>query len=155
MYGQTQRLLLFPHWFGSLAVNARAIIEISINSHQISAVCQTKLIKFNTHIWSMLWHVFHRFYRCLMHHSTQNCYVNTALNMGTPKYMYIGYGMLVQYQIVVFSYINYVYTVCHVDHYIKVHQVQIKFWLIMANSASDHSFRHPLSVLVMTYSLTA
>ena len=34
-----------------------------------------------------------------------------------------------------------VYTVCHVDHYVKVHQVQIKFWLITANSASDHSFR--------------
>ena len=38
--------------------------------------------------------------------------------------------------------------------YIKVHQVQIKFWLITANSASDHSFRHPPFVLVMTYSLT-
>ena len=38
MYGKTQKLLLFPHWFGSLAVNARAIIEISINSHQKSAV---------------------------------------------------------------------------------------------------------------------
>ena len=34
-----------------------------------------------------------------------------------------------------------IYTVCHIDHYVKVHQVQIKFWLIMANSASDHSFR--------------
>ena len=45
----------------------------------------------------------------------------------------------------------YVYTVCHVDHYIKVHQVQIKFWLIMANSASDHSLRHLPFVLVMTY----
>ena len=67
----------------------------------------------------MLWHVFHRFYRCLIHHSTQICYVNTVLNMGTPNYMYIGYGMLVQYQIVIFSYINYVYTVCHIDHYIK------------------------------------
>ena len=50
--------------------------------------------------------------------------------------------------------INSVYTVCHVDHYVKVHQVQIKFWLITANSASDHSFRHSPSVLVMTYSLT-
>ena len=38
MYGQTQKLLLFPHWFGSLAVNARAFIEISIISHQKSAV---------------------------------------------------------------------------------------------------------------------
>ena len=38
MYGQTQKLLLFPHWFGSLAINARAIIEISIISHQLSAV---------------------------------------------------------------------------------------------------------------------
>ena len=79
---KTQGLLLFLHWFGSLAANARAIIEILINSHQISAVCQTKLIKSNTHIWSMLWHVSHRFYRCLMHHSTQNCYVNTALKYG-------------------------------------------------------------------------
>ena len=51
--------------------------------------------------------------------------------------------------------INSVYTVCHVDHYIKVHQVHINFWLITANSASDHSFRHLPSVLVMTYSLTA
>ena len=70
--------------------------------------------------------------------------------------MYIGYGMLVQYQMVIIFmfYTNYGYTVCHVDHYIKVHQVQIKFWLIMANSASDHSFGHLLSVLVMTYSLT-
>ena len=74
--------------------------------------------------------------------------------MGTANYMHIGYGMLVQYQIVIF-FINNVYTVCHIDHYVKVHQVQIKFWLITANSASDHSFRHPPFVLVMTYSLTA
>ena len=53
------------------------------------------------------------------------------------------------------SYINTIYTVCHIDHYIKVHQVQIKFWLITANSASDHSFRHLLFILVMTYSLIA
>ena len=55
------------------------------------------------------------------------------------------------------SYINThgIYIVCHVDHYVKVHQVQIKFWLIMANSASDHSFRHLPFILVMTYSLTA
>ena len=75
--------------------------------------------------------------------------------MGTPNYMYIGYGMLVQYQIVILSCIIIVYTVCHVDHYVKVHQVQIKFWLFIANSVSDHSFRHPPSILVMTYSLTA
>ena len=72
--------------------------------------------------------------------------------------MYIGYGMLVQYQIVSFfmSYINThsVYIVCHIDLYVKVHLVQIKFQLIMANSASDHSFRHLPFVLVMTYSLT-
>ena len=74
--------------------------------------------------------------------------------MGTANYMYIRYGMLVQYQIVIFFYINSIYTVCHIDHYVKVHQVHIKFWLIMANSASDHSFRHPPFVLVMTYSLT-
>ena len=37
--------------------------------------------------------------------------------------------------------IHSVYIVCHVDLYIKVHQVQIKFWLIMANSASDHFFQ--------------
>ena len=30
--------ILFPHWFGTLAVNARAIIEILIISHQLSAV---------------------------------------------------------------------------------------------------------------------
>ena len=54
-----------------------------------------------------------------------------------------------------FFYIISVYAVCHVDHYVEVHQVQIKFWLITANSASDHSFRHPPSVLVMTYRLTA
>ena len=55
------------------------------------------------------------------------------------------------------SYINThsVYTMCHVDQYVKVHQVQIKFWLIMANSASDHSFRHPPFILVMTYCLIA
>ena len=74
--------------------------------------------------------------------------------MGTPNYIYIGYGMLVQYQIVIFSCIISIYTVCHIDHYVKVHQVQVKFWLIMANSASGHSFRHLPSVLVMTYSLT-
>ena len=51
--------------------------------------------------------------------------------------------------------IHSIYTVCHIDLYVKVHQVQIKFWLIMANSASDHSFRHLLFILVMTYSLTA
>ena len=62
--------------------------------------------------------------------------------------------MLVQYQSVIFfSCIISIYTVCHIDHYVKVHQVQIQFWLIMANSASDHSFRHLPSVLVMTYSL--
>ena len=54
------------------------------------------------------------------------------------------------------SYINSIYAVCHIDHYVKVHkvhQVQIKFWLITANSASDHSFRHLPFVLVMTYHL--
>ena len=53
-----------------------------------------------------------------------------------------------------FLYIISIYTVCHIDHYVKVYQVQIKFWLIMANSASGHSFRHLPSVLVMTCSLT-
>ena len=62
--------------------------------------------------------------------------------MGTPNYIYIGYGMVFQYQIVIFFYTISIYTVCHVDHYVKVHQVQIKFWLIMANGASGHSFRH-------------
>ena len=38
MYGQTQKLLLFPQGFGLLAVNARAIIEISIISHQQSVI---------------------------------------------------------------------------------------------------------------------
>ena len=57
-------------------------------------------------------------------------------------------------KIVILFYIISIYTVCHIDHYVKVHQVQIKFWLIMANSASGHSFRHPLCVLVMTCSLT-
>ena len=38
MYGQTQKFLLFPHWFSILAVNARAISEISLNFHQISAI---------------------------------------------------------------------------------------------------------------------
>ena len=32
------KYILFPHWFGSLAVNTGAIIEISIISHQLSAV---------------------------------------------------------------------------------------------------------------------
>ena len=73
--------------------------------------------------------------------------------MGTPKYIYIGYGIWFNTKLS-FSFFS-IYTVCHVDHYVKVHQVQRKFWLIMANSASDHSFRHPPSVLVMTYSLTA
>ena len=63
-------------------------------------------------------------------------------------------GMVFQYQIVIFFCIISVYTVYHVDHYVKVHQVQIKFWLIMASSASGHSFRHLLCILVMTYSLT-
>ena len=54
-----------------------------------------------------------------------------------------------------FFFMFYIYTVCHVDHYIKVHQVQIKFWLITANSASDHSFRHLPSILVMTCCLSA
>ena len=37
-YIQIQKPILPPHWFGSLAVNAREIIEISIISHQLSAV---------------------------------------------------------------------------------------------------------------------
>ena len=74
--------------------------------------------------------------------------------MGTPNYIYIGYGMVFQYQIVIFFYIISVYTVCHVDRYVKVHQVQIKIWLIMANCASGHSFRHLPCILVMTCSLT-
>ena len=37
-YSQIQKPILSPHWFGSLAVNARAIIEILIVSHQLSAV---------------------------------------------------------------------------------------------------------------------
>ena len=92
IYCQTQKLLLFPHWFDTLAVNARAISEILLNSHHylpFVPYCQTKFIQFNTHIWSTPWHVFHRFYRCLIHHSTQNCYVNTTINtvtnMGTTQ----------------------------------------------------------------------
>ena len=47
--------------------------------------------------------------------------------MGTSNYIYIGYGMVFQYQIVIFPFYNIsVYTACHVDHYVKVHQVQIK-----------------------------
>ena len=62
--------------------------------------------------------------------------------------------MVFQYQIVIFFCVISVYTVCHVDHYVKVHQVQKKFfWLITANSASGHSFKYPPCVLVMTYSL--
>ena len=38
MYGPTQKFILFPHWFGSLAVNAGATIKILIISHQLSAV---------------------------------------------------------------------------------------------------------------------
>ena len=103
----------------------------------------------------MLWHEPHRFYRCLTHRFTQNSPYKYNLIMGTPNYICIGYGMVFQYQKLSFSLcIISVYTVCHVDHYVKVHQVQIKFWLIMANSASDHSFRHPPCVLVMTCSLT-
>ena len=75
--------------------------------------------------------------------------------MGTLNHIYIGYGMVFQYQIVIFFCVISIYTVCHVDHYVKVHQVQIKFWLITANSASGHSFRHLPCVLVMTYSLPA
>ena len=37
-YIQIQKLILSPHWFGLLAVNAGAIIEISIISHQLSAI---------------------------------------------------------------------------------------------------------------------
>ena len=72
--------------------------------------------------------------------------------------MYIGYGMLVQYQIVIFAGLTLLsiafYTVCHVDLYVKVHQVQIKFgssWqivLVIILSGICHSF------LVMAYSLT-
>ena len=72
-----------------------------------------------------------------------------------PQLHMVWYGIVFQYQIVIFFYFINVYTVCHVDHHVKVHQVPIKFWLIMAISASGHSFRHPLYVLVMTYSLTA
>ena len=64
--------------------------------------CQTKCIKFNTHIWSMLWHVPHRFYRCLTHRVTQNLPYKYNLNMGTPNHIYIGYSMVFQYQIVIF-----------------------------------------------------
>ena len=37
VYSNTKNLL-FHHWFGSLAVNTGEIIEISIISHQLSAV---------------------------------------------------------------------------------------------------------------------
>ena len=37
-YIQIQKPILFHHWFGLLAVNAREIIEILIISHQFSAV---------------------------------------------------------------------------------------------------------------------
>ena len=37
--------------------------------------------------------------------------------------------------------------------YTKVHEVHIKFWLIMAHSASGHSFSICHSLMVMTYSL--
>ena len=72
--------------------------------------------------------------------------------------MYIRYGYVGSVPNCHFSFyvffINSIYTVCHVRPLHQGHQVQIKFWLIMANSAGDHLFRHLPSVLVMTYSLT-
>ena len=76
-----------------------------------------------------------------------NCYVNTAIKMGTTQlHVYRAWYVGFSTTIVIFFVLIGFYTVCHVDHYVKVHPVQIKFWLIMANSASDHSFRHPPSV---------
>ena len=94
----------------------------------------------------MLWYVPHRLYRCLTHHFTPNFPYKYNLIMGTPNYIYIRYGMVFQYQIVIFFYIISVYTVCHVDHHFKVHQVQKNFassWqivLVVIHSGICHAF---------------
>ena len=46
MYGQTRNFYYFPHWFGTLAVNARAFSKISLIPHQKSAICLNCQIKF-------------------------------------------------------------------------------------------------------------
>ena len=80
------KVILFHHWFGSLAVNAGAIIEISIISHQLSAVwfiwakqVNKKLIPiYGLHI-SM--------YSIGVQYTILNinCYINIVINMGTTQ----------------------------------------------------------------------
>ena len=57
----------------------------------------------------MLWQVH---YRYLTHHFTPNLPYKYNLIMGTPNYIYIGYGMVFQYQIVIFSFILLAFTLC-------------------------------------------
>ena len=81
------------------------------------------------------------------------CYVNTIYKYGyCPGHMYIGYGMLVQYQIVIFlcPYINThsVYIVCHIESHsmLKFTKFKVNFgssWhivLLVILSGICHSF---------------
>ena len=60
----------------------------------------------------MLWHVPHRFYRCLTHNFTQNLPYKYNLNMGTPNYIYIGYGMLISLPNYHFSFVLLAISLC-------------------------------------------
>ena len=107
MYGQIRSFYCFPHWFGVLAVTARAFSKISLISHQKSTIClncQNKFINlihchtvYTLAITIWVSQVSNTPFLCKM-----LCKYNYKYGY-CPGCMYIGYGILVQYQIVIFS----------------------------------------------------
>ena len=96
VYSNTKSIL-FHHWFGFVGCksrgNYRNFDNVPPNFHRLAKSNQVS--KFNTHIWSTLWHEPYRFYRCLTHHFTQNLPYKYNLIMGTPNHIYtwVWYGI--------------------------------------------------------------
>ena len=101
------KFLLFPNCFGVLAVTARAFSKISLISHQnllFVKNCQNQFISLIHHhivyalaITTWVSQVSITLFLCKM-----LCKYNYKYGY-FPDHMYIGYGMLVQYQSVIFS----------------------------------------------------
>ena len=115
-----------PPCFGAMAVKAMAFWEISLFSHQnllFFKLAKIRVINLIHHhmvytlaiiTWGIIGVKYTIFYA--------KCHVNKIYKYGyCPGHMYIGYGMLVQYQIVIFLclYTNThsVYIVCHIESY--------------------------------------
>ena len=98
--------IISPLWFGALAVKARAFSKISLFSHQnlLFPKLSKQVYKFNTPAYGLHFGSYNMgTIGVKIHHFYANCHINQIYKYGyCPGHMYIGYGMLVEYQIVIY-----------------------------------------------------